>query len=153
MPTKVDVLNAFSNQIQGWFQEFAKHQLIYYPATEGTFLRPDEALLLVRVIMPADPSENTMPPVADSPWVQAYVKSVTTNNVPPITQIVLQRPATRVKRNGSIEWTERAAAPLGVFELVNVGSEWSSPAVGMVNAPSMPHHVRREILALSQPHP
>jgi len=146
VPTKVDVLNAFSNQVQDWFQEFAKHQLTYYPAMEGPSLRSDEALLLVRVQVPVDPSENGLPPVEDAPWVQAYLKSVTANNIPPITQVVLHRPPTRVKRNGSTEWTERAAAPPGVFELESIGSEWSSPAVGMVNDPSMPHHLRREIV-------
>jgi hypothetical protein len=145
VPTKVEVLNAFSNQVLDWFQEFAKHQLTYYPATEGPTLRADEVLLLVRITLPVNRSENTLPPVANSPWVQAYLKSVTANDIPPITQVVLQQPPTRVKRNGSTEWTERTASPPGVFELANIGSEWSSPAVGMVNDPSMPHHVRREI--------
>ncbi len=142
---RVDVLNTASKQVGSWFLDFARRQLTLYPATDGAQPKPDQALILVRVILSEEglPGSPFLPRM--SPWVKSYVARLTGTEVPFVTGVVFARPTGKVNLAGSHEWVERLPAPLGAFELRLLGSYWSEPAFGWVSDPSMPHRMRREL--------
>ncbi len=141
---RVDVLDAVSTQVELWFLSFVR-QLTFYPATDGGVPRSGQALVMVRAVLSREALLDSPFPLRESPWVKSYMERWTESAVPPVTDILFERPPTKVKLGGSMEWTELPAGPPGRFQLMLLGSDWGSPAFDWVIDPSMTHHLRREL--------
>ncbi len=141
---RVDVLDAVSGEVESWFLNFV-HQLTFYPATDGGVSKTEQALVMVRAVLSREAFLGSPFLPRASPWVESYMERLTDSAIPPVMQILFERPPTKVKLNGKMEWTELPPAPPGRFQLMLLGGDWGGPAFDWVSDPSMPCHVRREL--------
>jgi hypothetical protein len=141
----IDVLNVISGQMEVWFRDFVRHELMLYPATTNGVPVSGRTLLLVRVVPSEKQLAKSQAQAWMSNWVKAYVARSSGDDVPPVTEIVFQSPPTKIKRMGSTEWVERPPAPMGQFEILLIGSDYSRQAFRSVTDPSMPHKMRFEL--------
>jgi hypothetical protein len=142
--TGIDILNAASGTVETWFKNFAP-DLSFYPATRYGVPESGQALVSVRAIVSDEGAAKSLEVERTSKWVSAYVSALNSAEVPPVTEIIFQRPSTKVRPRGSTEDIQRPVAPPGVFELTILGSEWSIPAYAWVTEPSMPQHTIRKL--------
>jgi hypothetical protein len=148
----VDVLDAASGAPESRLVSFIR-ELIFLPATDNGAPKTAQTLLLVRAVLSNDKDriQNSPFPPRMSGWVKSYLARLTDIEVPPVTEILFARPTGKINRAGTNEWVDRPPAPPGLFEATAWNSDWSVPAFRTVVDPSMPHHLRRELVAPHQP--
>jgi hypothetical protein len=141
----IDILSALSGQMEVWFRDFVRRELMVYPATNNGVPVSGSALLLVRITPSEKQLANSEAEAWMSDWVKSYVTHSVGDEVPPVTEIVFQRPPTKIKRMGTTDLVERPPAPTGQFEILLIGSDYSRQAFRSVSDPSMPHKMRFEL--------
>jgi hypothetical protein len=141
---QVDVINAVSGPVAAWFHHFVR-QLTFFPATECDVPQRATSLMAVRIVLAEDTPLDSALLLRTSPWFELYMQTLKDPEAPIVSQVLFGRPPSQVKLGDSNDFAELPPAPANLFKAISIGSEWSTPTVGWVKDPSMPHHLRREL--------
>jgi hypothetical protein len=146
----VDVLGTASSEVKSWFLKFVADQIFYTASTDGA---PEvgNTLLLVRAIVPKEGESSSFLPARTSPWMANYAATGANGLIPPITEIIFERPPVKVKMGGTANWTKLPVPPQGLFEPLTGASDWCSDAFVLVPDAASPNHFRRELAGASRP--
>jgi hypothetical protein len=147
---KTNVINAKNPDLAKWFLGFVDN-LTFYPATEAGKPVASTALIDVFAILSKQASPSSFSRASERPWIRQYLEHAASNQASPVTQILFGPPSTKIKFKGQSEYTERPESPLGLVELISIGSDWSSPNYEWVKDESMPQHQARKLIEISSP--
>jgi hypothetical protein len=114
---EMQIIRASDSDSEAWIQRFVRKPGRFQAATSGFLNKPGEGLIILRSVDPAQLTQEDIPVLIArrDPWVESYVKSFTSKDLPSITQVLCIRSATELE-NGS--------APVSA-DLIFAGSDWS----------------------------
>jgi hypothetical protein len=144
--SNIESLDSLNEEVRAWSTKFISNQA-FYPATVGWTPKIGTTLVLLRAVTEsAQLAQSRGLSIRELPWVTRYIETLDTQPLPPVTQILFQRPPTKVKMGGSKEWIDLPATPVGIYEPYTPGSEWCPGVVKVVPDSSSPLHLRRELV-------
>jgi len=123
-PETVDILQAMSDKLRQWLQDFVTRTNGFAPAIYGETPVAGDTLILVRAFTSRNGFGNTDFLPRLSPWVAAYVAGVHENEVPAVSVLFFEPLPTRVKRLGSTQWVDLPPPPPGLFRSAGSSAEW-----------------------------
>ena len=121
---EVDILDAVSDKLRQWFQEYVSEARLFAPASRGGIPEAADMLILIRAVGSRSAFENSDFLPRLSRWVTGYVAHMHHNEVVPISTLFFQPAPTRIKRLGSEKWGNLPPPPPGLFSVLNDGTGW-----------------------------
>ena len=139
----LEVLDAPNKAVEAWFQGFAR-ELTFYPATDDGVPVRSSVFVRVQAVFPSQSTTGDFPMPTQA--LNQYTVRNGTAQIPPVTQIILQRPSTKMQLKGSKEFSDVPPAPPGALDVTSFGSDWSTSAYRWVADPLMPHRRARRLI-------